>query len=545
MNLLGASALLLWGMRMVRIGMSRALGKRLQKTIGNGMSNRYVGFTSGMLVTMVLQSSMATGLIISSFASRGVVTTAAGLAIILGADVGTTIVAQVLSFDISWLIPVLTLGGVVVHFSSKNDSRRQWGRAAIGLALMLMALGMISQFSTPMRDAPILQDIFRSLENDFLLAIILMALITWLAHSSLAMVLLTISLEAGGVISVYMALILVIGANLGGAIPAIVANWSKGNKARRLPVANAAFKLFGCILILPFLEQITVFLEILSNDSARYVVNFHTLFNVLIAAGFILFINPIARLVERLLPEEHTKKSEIAPQHLDYDNIGDPSIAIASATLETVRMGHMIDAMLLKSLGAIEKSDRKAVRAVMKMDNDVDRLHEAIKLYVTKVSRAPLDENDSRRVTNILTFTTDLEHIGDITENLMELHGKKISAKLEFSSEGFAEIKAMHERVVNGLTMAIGVFISDDVKLANQLLSEKRVVRRMEQAGAKSHMERLRQQRPESISTSSLHMDILRDLKRIHSHIVAIAYPILEHSGGKIPGNIPANKQQK
>ena len=234
------------------------------------------------------------------------------------------------------------------------------------------------------------------------------------------------------------------------------------------------------------------------------------------------------------MPEEHTKKSEIAPQHLDYDNIDDPSIAIASATLETVRMGHMIDAMLLKSLGAIEKSDRKAVRAVMKMDNDVDRLHEAIKLYVTKVSRAPLDENDSRRVTNILTFTTDLEHIGDITENLMELHGKKISAKLEFSSEGFAEIKAMHERVVNGLTMAIGVFISDDVKLANQLLAEKRVVRRMEQAGAKSHMERLRQQRPESISTSSLHMDILRDLKRIHSHIVAIAYPILEYSGGKV-----------
>lgn len=535
MNLLGASALLLWGMRMVRIGMSRALGKRLQKTIGNGMSNRYVGFTSGVLVTMILQSSMATGLIISSFASRGVVTTAAGLAIILGADVGTTIVAQILSFDISWLIPILTLGGVVVHFSSKNDSRRQWARAAIGLALMLMALGMISQFSTPMRDAPILQDIFRSLENDFLLAIILMALITWLAHSSLAMVLLIISLEAGGVISIYMALILVVGANIGGAIPAITANWSKGNRARRLPVANAAFKLIGCVIILPFLEQITSFLALLNEDNARYVVNFHTLFNVLIAAGFIFFINPIAQIVERLLPEDRTKKSEIAPQHLDYDNIDDPSIAIASATLETVRMGHMIDAMLLKSLGAIEKSDRKAVRAVMKMDSDVDRLHEAIKLYVTKVSRASLDDNDSRRVTNILTFTTDLEHIGDITENLMELHGKKISAKLEFSPEGFAEIKAMHERVVNGLSMAIGVFISDDVKLAKQLLAEKRIVRRMEQTGAKSHMERLRQQRPESISTSSLHMDILRDLKRIHSHIVAIAYPILEYSGRKIP----------
>ncbi|MGB2320352.1 MAG: Na/Pi cotransporter family protein [Candidatus Puniceispirillum sp.] len=532
-NLLGAAALLLWGMRMVRIGMSRALGKRLQKTVGKGMSNRYVGFASGVLVTMVLQSSMATGLIISSFASRGIVTTAAGLAIILGADVGTTIVAQILTFDISWLIPLLTLGGVILHFSSKNDARRQWGRAAIGLALMLMALGMISEFSTPMRDAPILQDIFRSLEHDFMLAIILMALITWLAHSSLAMVLLIISLQAGGVISIYMALILVIGANIGGTIPAIMANWAKGNKARRIPVTNAAFKLIGCLVILPFIDHITSFLALLSDDSARYVVNFHTLFNVIIAAGFLFFINPIARFVEKLLPEERMKKTKIAPQHLDYDNIDDPSMAIASATLETVRMGHMIDAMLLKSLAAIEKSDRKAVRAVMKMDNDVDRLHEAIKLYVTKVSRAPLGENDSRRITNILTFTTDLEHIGDITENLMELHGKKISAKLEFSPEGFAEIKAMHERVVNGLSMAIGVFISDDVKLANQLLTEKRIVRRMLQAGAKSHMERLREERPESISTSSLHMDILRDLKRIHSHIVAIAYPILEHAGKK------------
>ena len=156
------------------------------------------------------------------------------------------------------------------------------------------------------------------------------------------MVLLTISLEAGGVISVYMALILVIGANLGGAIPAIMANWSKGNKARRLPVSNAAFKLIGCVILLPFLEQITSFLVLLSDDNTKYVVNFHTLFNVLIAAGFIFFINPIARIVERLLPEDRAEKLEVAPKHLDYDNIDDPSIAIASATLETVRMGHML-----------------------------------------------------------------------------------------------------------------------------------------------------------------------------------------------------------
>ena len=194
-------------------------------------------------------------------------------------------------------------------------------------------------------------------------------------------------------------------------------------------------------------------------------------------------------------------------------------------------MGDIVESMLRDSMKALQNDDQQLTKSVIRMDNAVDKLHEAIKLYVTEASRELLDDEDSRRATNILTFTTDLEHIGDIVENLMEITTKKIKKNVQFSPDGFAEILAIHQKVADNLKLALGAFISDDVKLAHQLLAEKSVVKAMERAGAENHMDRLREGRLESIETSALHMDILRDLKRIHSHIVAISYPVLENAG--------------
>ena len=194
-------------------------------------------------------------------------------------------------------------------------------------------------------------------------------------------------------------------------------------------------------------------------------------------------------------------------------------------------MGDLVEKMIRRSLDVLRTDDRKLANEVAQIDDSVDKMHEAIKLYVTEASREKMDEDDSRRVTNILTFTTDLEHIGDIIENLMDIASKKIKRRMHFSPDGLREIEELHQRVADNLQLALGIFISDDVKLAHQLLAEKKIVKAMERRGAENHMARLREGRPESIETSALHMDILRDLKRIHSHIVAIAYPILEQAG--------------
>lgn len=516
---------------MVRTGVSRALGSSLRQAISQGVSNRFKAFLIGIGVTSILQSSTATGLIIASFAGRGLIKTAPALAVMLGADVGTTLVAQVLSFDISWLAPSVILIGVSVHFASNKTMNKQLGRTAIGLGIMLLALGLIVQTSTPMRESVVLQEVFSSLGDEPILAVLLIALLTWMAHSSLAMVLMIMSLTAGGVVPLSLGFVLVIGANLGGAMPPVMANWAKGPEARRVPLGNAFFKAMGCLILLPLIDTIAPFLAMIDDDSARQIVNFHTLFNLFIAAVFIFATDAVAKFADANLPAAPLSEDPGTPRYLDRAYIDQPSVALASAARETVRMGDIVESMLRDSMLALQNDDRMLTRSVIKMDNAVDKLHEAIKLYVTEASRELLDDDDSRRATNILTFTTDLEHIGDIVENLVEITAKKIKKNMQFSDDGFAEILAIHQKVADNLKLALGAFISDDVKLAHQLLAEKAIVKAMEREGAEKHMNRLREGRQESIETSALHMDILRDLKRIHSHIVAIAYPVLEHAG--------------
>lgn len=526
-NLVGAVALMLWGLRMVQTGISRALKEKLFTLVEANVSNRFNALVAGIIATIVLQSSTATGLIVSSFAHRGVITIATGLCIMLGADIGTTLVAQILSFDFGWISPLLILAGVIIHNLAAESKGRQWGRVAIGIGLILLALKLISLASIPLRESALLLQIFTVLEGDWLLALILMAAVTWFVHSSLAMVLLIMAMAGGGFISPAMSLVLVLGANLGGVLPPLVTNWPKEAEARHVPLCNALFKFTGVMLMLPLIGPLAELMMALDPAIDRQVVNFHTFFNISIAVIFLPLAGQMAALVKKLQPTQNDMTGSTHASNLDEDNIDNPAIALTSATLETVQMAHLVEDMLRDSMTAISNRDIPLSRSIADRDDDLDRLYENIKLYVTRVSTEELDKKESRRATNILTFTTDLEHIGDILGYLMSANEKKIEQDLAFSTEGLEEIQAMHLRVTDSFKLAIGVFVSNDPKLAEQLLDEKRIVRKMEQDGVKAHMERLGQQRPESIKTSALHMDFLRDLKRIHSHIVAIAYPVL------------------
>lgn len=524
-------ALLLWGLRMVRTGVSRAFGTDLRHLISRGVANRFSALLVGIGVTGILQSSTATALMVASFASRGLVATAPALAVMLGADIGTTLVAQVLAFDVAWLSPIFIAVGLFAHNASEATRIRQIGRAAIGIGLMLLALYLIVSASEPLRGSALLQNVFGSLVGEQVIAVLIAALLTWLAHSSLAVVLLVMSLAAAGVVPLPFAFALVLGANLGGIVPPIMATLGQEPEARRVPLGNALFKIVGCLAVLPLIDALAPTIAYLGADPARQVVNFHTAFNLAVAAVFLFATEPVAALSKRLLPSQVKAEDPGRPKHLDRDNIQNPQVALACAARETLRMGDIVETMLRKSITVIRTDEPRLADEVIAMDDAVDRLHEQIKLYVAEASREPMDQEESLRASEILTFTTNLEHIGDIVENLMQMAAKKIKAKMRFSEDGLEEITAIHEKVVENLKLALGVFMSGDVKLARQLLAEKKKVIALERAGAESHMARLRQGRPESIETSALHMDFLRDLKRIHSHIVAVAYPVLDRAG--------------
>ncbi len=531
-RLLGAIALLLWGLRMVRSGVTRCYGSSLRNLLGEHLQNRFAAFLAGVGVTALLQSSTATCLMTASFASRGLVAMAPALSIMLGADVGTTLVAQLFSFPIGWLSPILLLFGVIAYNIGHNQRTHELGRVAVGIGLLLLALRLIVDNAAALRGSQTVLMVIESLADEPLLAVLIGVLLTWLAHSSLAIVLLVVSLVGTGAVPLPLAFALVLGANIGGTVPPIVATLSSAPAARRVAWGNAVFKLVGSILVLLLLEPVAAAVAFVQAEPVRQVVNFHMAFNLALAAVLVPLTGVLGDLAVRFMPDPPGPPDEAAPRYLDPAAQGEPALALACAARETLRMGDTLDLMLRGSLKALRSEDPEHLRRVSRMDDTIDRLHEAIKLYLTDIRRQPLDAEESRRWTDIMSFTTNLEHIGDIVDkNLIELAAKKIRYGYHFSDDGLAEIEALHRRVQENLQLAVNVFVSGDRQLARRLLEEKERFRELEFKAAENHHERLRHGKRESIETSSLHLDIVRDLKRINSHLTSVAYPILDKAG--------------
>jgi phosphate:Na+ symporter len=540
LDLAGGIALLLWGLHMVQSGILRAFGADLRRFLGVALKSRFTAILAGLGITALLQSSTATGLMTAAFVGDGLVALVPALAIMLGANVGTTLIVQVFSFDVAWLAPVLLVIGVIAFNRGTRTVIRDLGRVVIGLGLMLLSLHILLDTLAPAENAPAVRALLAAATTMPVLNIIFGAALAWAAHSSVAVVLLVMSLSYSNFITPVAALALVIGANLGSAINPLIEGGGLNNPvARRLPLGNLINRLVGCALVLPLLEPITVAMRTLDSNPVRMLADFHTLFNLALA---VLFIGPLpafARLLEWLVPEPDASTDPSAPIYLDAAAISTPSLALTCAARETLHMGDLIETMLRRSIDALMTDDRRLVIEIERMDNLVDRLHEAIKLYVTKITRESLDEAESRRAMEIIACAINFEHVGDIIDkNLMELATKKIKNRLSFSDSGAAELQAFHRRVLDSLKLAFTVFMSGDVKVARQLVEEKVVIREAERAAAENHLERLRNGLTASVETSSLHLDILRDLKRIYSHICAIAYPVLEATGDLRPSRL-------
>jgi phosphate:Na+ symporter len=532
LSILAGIALLVWGTHIVRSGVLRVFGGSLRGVLAQSVSNRGNAFLAGVGVTALVQSSTATALIVGSFVGSNLMALAPALAIMLGADVGTSLVVQVFSFDLSWLAPVAIGLGVILHLSRKATRAGQIGRIAIGVGLIILALQMILQAARPITQAAGVQVIFGSISGDPLLDLLIGALFTVLAWSSLAVVLLTAAFVATGLIGLKVGLFLVIGSNLGSGLLGLLATSGAGPAGRRVALGNLFFKLIGCLLTIPLLGPIEGLLAWLDPDPQRLVVNFHTAFNLLLAITLIFFTAPVARLAERLLPDDPQKAAAARARNLDPAALETPALALANAAREALRIGDVVERMLGGVLEAVRTNDGKLAREMKRMDDVVDELYTSIKLYLTQISREALDERESRRWAEIMSFTINLEHVGDIVEHIVDdLEEKKISKGRSFSEAGMREIEELHARLMATLRLALNVFINGDLKSAQMLIAQKAEFRDLERAYAGTHFDRLAWQTPESIETSSLHLDIINEFKRINSHFCAIAYPILEEAG--------------
>ena len=540
LDLVGGVALLLWGLHMVRSGIVRAFGSDLRRFLAVALRNRFLAFMAGVLVTALLQSSTATGLMTTSFVAAGEVDLVPALAIMLGANVGTTLIVQALSFNVSAIAPVLFLVGVTAFKRGGQTRTRDLGRVAIGIGLMVLALHMLLETLAPAGNAPAVRALLGAVTSEPLLCLLIAAALTWIAHSSVTVVLLVMSLAYSNFITPVAALALVLGANLGSAInPLIEGGHGENPVGRRLPLGNLLNRLTGCLLLLPFLDPLARLVSQVEPNPARMAADFHTAFNLALATVFIFPLSALAALLRRLLPDRATHTDPSTPLYLDETALATPSVALVCAARETLHIGDVVEMMLRRAWIAIMTEDRKLVSEVCRMDDAVDRLDEAVKRYVTKITRESLNESDGRRAMEIISFSINLEHVGDIIDkNLMDSAAKKIKRQIAFSNEGAVELESFHQAVCDNLKLAFSLFMSGDVRIARQLIAEKRTLRATEFAAAESHLARLCEGRTESMESSSLHLDILRDLKRIHSHICSVAYAVLERAGELQPGRL-------
>jgi phosphate:Na+ symporter len=542
LDLAGGIALLLWGLHMVQSGILRAFGTDLRRILGIALRNRFTAFLAGLGVTALLQSSTATALMTATFLGDGLVGLVPALAIMLGANVGTTLIVQFFSFDVSWIAPVLIVIGVIAFKNSARTRFRDLGRVAIGLGLMLLSLHILLGTLAPAEAAPNLRNLLNAATAMPIVNVALGAVLACAAHSSVAVVLLVMSLAYSDFVTPIAAFALVIGANLGTAInPLLEGGGLKNPIARRLPLGNLINRVVGVVLVLPFLEPVIRTLAGIDSNPVRLIADFHTLFNLALAAIFIAPLPAFAKLLEWVLPKPATRPDPSTPIYLDAAALDTPSLALTSAARETLHMGDVVETMLRQTMSALMTDDRRLVAEIERMDNVVDKLHEAIKLYVTKITTESLDDRESQRAMEVIAFAINLEHVGDIIDkNLMELATKKIKNRLKFSEAGAEELQNFHTRVLENLKLALSVFMSGDVKVARRLVEEKVAIREAERIAAENHIARLREGLLASVETSSLHLDILRDLKRIYSHICSVAYPILEVAGELQPSRLRA-----
>jgi phosphate:Na+ symporter len=532
LQLAGFVALLLWGMHMVQSGIVRALGGNLRLFLAIGLRSRWRAFLAGLGITAVLQSSTATALMSTSFISAGLMALVPALAVTLGANVGTTLIVQVLTFNVAAFAPPFVLAGLIAFKRAGKTRTRDLGRAAIGVGLILLALHLIVAAIEPVEQAKSLRELFGLISGDPILDIAIAALLTWAAFSSVAVVLLVMTLAGQSIITPTAALALVLGANLGNVIPQYFAAHAS-TEANRLALGNLIVRACGCLIALPLLPLIARGMTWLDTNPARLVANFHTLFNVALAVLFIGALGPLARLCTWLLPASPAGPEPGQPQYLSTDALGTPSLALADTAREVLRMIDMIEAMLKAFLEALQNDDRKALAKLAAMDDAVDRLHRAVKSHLTAISSIDdLGESDAKRCSDILAFTINLEHIGDILDkSLRVLVAKKIKQRLSFSQEGLGELANIHRCLLDNLHLATTVFMLGDGKSARALLEEKERMRDLERSTVDNHLRRVRNGDPHSVETSSLHIDIARDFKRIAAHMASVAYPILEQNG--------------
>jgi phosphate:Na+ symporter len=535
-NLAGSVMLLLWSVRMVRTGVERINGGALRRAVRRATHSRISAAGIGAAVAALLQSSTAVAVLVAGFAASGLIATSQGLALVLGADVGSAVVVFMLSLDLSWLTPVLLLAGGSCYLNGRRKVVKQAGRILLGIALVLLSLRLMSEATAPLRDSEFLRISAGFLQSDLITSFLLGLLITWLMHSSIAAILLFTAIVTAGILPLTVGLALMLGANAGAGLIPIGLTRSVEIAGRRVPIGNLLCRASGALLALLALHWFNDMTAANATQAGLYVVAGHVIFNILLVIVCLLLLSPIEKITGKLLPDpSDTLADEAAFRRtsaLDRSVIHLPRLALASATREILRMSDIVEMMVRPIMDIYEHYDTQRTKRIAELEEEVNKALSAIKLYLADISSNDMTRNDLNHSHELVSFAINLEAVGDIvTKNMVKLAKRKNADKLTFSTQGWSELTDLHSQVLINMQLALNVLVSGDRESARQLVQEKDRLRMQERNTNVQHLRRLQAGAMASIETSDIHLETARALRQINSLFASIAYPILSQTG--------------
>ncbi len=529
----GAAALLIWAVRLVRTGVERGFATPMRKWLRHSTRNRLIAATTGMSAAVLLQSSTAVAVLLSNFVSKGVLTATTGLVILLGADVGSAVVTQLLIVRQPILIPFLLLFGVIVFLRSEGSSARQIGRIMIGLALIFVSLDMIRIATEPMISNPGTQIVMAYLGRDLLTAFVIGAVFAWGIHSSVAAVLLFVTLTGQTVLPISAAAAMILGANLGGGFIAYILTYSAPIVARRMIVGNLFLRGGGASLAVLLITLIPELLMNLGTTPARQAINLHLIFNLILAITALPFVGVIMTVLSYVMKEKPNKIGDLdTVSALDKNLLDRPQRAIDCAARELLGMGQKVERMLTAVEPLYDQWDSAAAQMIEDQDGSIKQMHLDVKLYLARLGQIGLDEELSRRSMELASISSSLDTASDaIARIMLDLARRLDNQKLQFSAQGREEIKDFTDRVQSNVQLALNVMMNQNPAEARELVEAKEKVRKVEQKLQRSHIGRLREGLSESIDTSNIHQETLRALKQVNTAFSMVGHPILLKSG--------------
>ncbi|HAT58225.1 MAG TPA: Na+ cotransporter [Gammaproteobacteria bacterium] len=531
LNLVAAAILLIWSVKLVQAGIEKAYGSRIRRALQQADSRRFQAAIFGSMLAILLQSSTAVAVLAASFASTGLIAPSVGIAAVLGADLGSALVLQILSFNLSWLIPICLIAGGIGFFKGKTPGIKQTGRVLVGIALILISLSMLTEATRPLQYNTFIPLAVDYLKVDPIAAFLIGGIFTWLIHSSIAALLLIIAFVAQGIIPFVVAVALVLGANVGGAFIAVSLTRRADKAARLVPMGNLILRGFIAILLLIAVEIWPISEKFLEEANVQYLVGFHVGLNFALVVLGLPLVGRVEIILDKLISSDDYGSNGVVSNRqsiLEDKKTHIPTHALTSTTRELLYLSELVQKMFEPVMELFEKWDKPLINELKALELEVNSVHQCVKDYVTEVIRHNLTEEELRRSHELVMYADNMEAAGDvIVKNLFKLAATQNKKALIFSDKGREELTTLHDQILVNMQLAMNVLLSSDLESARQLVQEKGVVGTMVLESHRNHLDRLRDGDPASLRSSNIHIETLRALRQVNSAFSSIAYSLI------------------